>query len=146
MPRAPFFFHFYIMKDTQPKKKTSPPLFPLLQHFEIHRRDLLEQFLSLSKRARTCLDLVLKFLGNRNLAHAPIPETDGENPNRPVALTLALLAILTARLITTHHSTHQGTGQDSSQIRDLLDESFTGGGKGGGLLFHNHICKIEESG
>ena len=79
--------------------------FPLPQQLQIHRSDLLEQFLRQAKRAQTGLDFFLQLPGDGELAHPPIPHTDGENPDRPMALPLAFLAMLTAGLIATHHST-----------------------------------------
>ena len=79
------------MKDKQRKKKDLLPLtLTFLQQFEIHACDLLQQFLCLSKRAQAVLNLFLHLTGHRDLAYLPIPQADGENQNRAVALPLSL--------------------------------------------------------
>ena len=93
------------MKDKEHKKKTLRPLaltFP--EQLQIHLRDLLEYFLHLSERAQAFLYLFLQLIGDRDLAHLAIAETDGENPNRPVAFPIALLAKAATGLIAAHHA------------------------------------------
>ena len=93
------------MKDKERKKKTLPLLaLTFLQQFEIDLRDLLQNILRLSERTQAFFYLLLKFAGNRDLAHLAIAETDGENPNWPVAFALALLTKPAAGLIAAHHT------------------------------------------
>lgn len=93
------------MKDKERKKKTLRPLaLPFLEQLQIHLRDLLQYFLRLSEGAQAFFHLLLEFFGNGDLAHLAIAETDGENPNRPVAFALALFAEPTAGLIAAHHA------------------------------------------
>jgi len=101
------------MKDKKRKKKTLRPLtLPLLEQLQIQPRDLLQHFLRLSKRAQALFYLFPQFVGNRDLAHLPIAEIHGENPDRPVAFALALLAKPATGLIAAHHAAQQGTRQD----------------------------------
>ena len=91
------------MKDKERKKKTLRPLaLPFLEQFQIHLRDLLHHFLRLSERAQAFFHLFLEFDGNGDLAHLAIAETDGENPNRPVAF--ALLTEPATGFIAAHHA------------------------------------------
>ena len=129
------------MKDTIAKKNVLPPAFSFFQQLEIHHRNLLQQFLRLSKRTQIFPHLFHAFFGDGDLAHAPVCETDREYPDRPVAASLAFLAILTAGLITAHHSTQQGTWQDRGKVRHLLDESFAEGGQCNRFIFHLLIMK-----
>lgn len=93
------------MKDKEHKKRTLPPLaLTFLQQFQIDLRDLLQNFLRLSERAQAFFHLFLQFDGDGDLAHLPIAETDGENPNRPVAFALALLAEPATGFIAAHHA------------------------------------------
>ena len=93
------------MKDKRHKKKTlRAPTLPLLEQLQIHLRDLLQYFLHLSERTQAFLHFFLQFIGNGDLAHLPITETYGENPNRPVTLALALLAKSAAGLVAAHHA------------------------------------------
>ena len=93
------------MKDKEHKKKTLPPLaLPFLEQLQIHLRDLLEYFLHLSECAQTFFYLFLQLAGDGDLAHLAIAETDGENPNRPVAFAFALLAKPATGLIAVHHA------------------------------------------
>ena len=93
------------MKDKEHKKKTLPPLaLPFLEQFQIDLRDLLQRLLCLSERAQVFFDLFLQFDGDGDLAHLAIAETDGENPNWPVALALALLAEPATGFIAAHHA------------------------------------------
>jgi len=75
------------------------------------------------------------------LAHLPIPETDGENPNRPVAFPFALLARPATGLIAANHAAQQGPGQDSGRVRHLLNELLAGGGKLSDSVFHIYTMK-----
>jgi hypothetical protein len=86
------------------KKTLPPPALPFLEQLQIYVRDLLQYFLQLSERAQAFLDLFLQLTGNRDLAHLAIAETDGENPNRPVAFALALLAEPATGFIAAHHA------------------------------------------
>lgn len=129
------------MKDTIVKKRWLPPAFSIFQQLEIHHRNLLQQFLRLSKRTLTFPDLFLEFFGDGDLAHAPASETDREYPDWSVTAPLAFLAIPTTGLITVHHSTQQGTWQDRGKIRHLLDESFAGGSQRDLLIFHLQLMK-----
>src|SRR5204863_8029861 len=109
------------MKDKEHKKKTLPPLaltFP--EQLQIHLRDLLEYFLHLSECAQTFFYLFLQLAGDGDLAHLAIAETDGENPNRPVAFPLALLAKAATGLIAAHHAAQYGTRQDGGKIRHWM--------------------------
>src|SRR5882672_3797725 len=96
------------MKDKAHKKKTLRPLRPLalpfLEQLQIHLRDLLQYVLHPSERTQTLLYLFLHLAGDGDLAHLAIAETDGENPNRPVAFAFALLAKTTTGLIAAHHA------------------------------------------
>src|SRR6516225_10988975 len=95
------------MKDKEHKKKTLRTLaLPLLEQLQVQQRDLLQYFLRLSKRAQAFLHLFPQFIGDRDLAHLPIAKIHREDPNRPVALplALALLAKPAAGLIAAHHA------------------------------------------
>ena len=93
------------MKDKEHKKKPLRPLaLPFLEQLQIHLRDLLQYSLHLSERAQASLYLFLEFPGDGDLAHLPIAETDGENPNRPVAFPFALLAKPATGLIAANHA------------------------------------------
>ena len=94
------------MKDKEHKKKTLPPLaLPFLEQFQIDLRDLLQHLLCLSEREQAFFHLFLQFDGDGDLADLPIAETDGENPNRPVAFSLALLTEPATGFIAAHHAT-----------------------------------------
>jgi hypothetical protein len=94
------------MKDKKHKKKTLRSLaFPFLEQLQIHLCDLLQYFLRPSERTQTLLYLSLHLAGDGDLAHLAIAETDGENPNRPMALPFALLTKSAAGLIAAHHAT-----------------------------------------
>lgn len=81
------------MKDKEHKKKTLRPLaLAFLEQLQIHLRDLLQDLLHLSERTQTLLYLFLHLAGDGDLAHLAIAETDGENPNRPVAFALVTIA------------------------------------------------------
>jgi len=116
------------MKDTPPKKKELLSLLSFLQQLEIRHRDLFQQFLRLRKCTQALPNLSPKFPGDGNLSHAAVPETDGQNPDRPVALSLAFLTILTTGLIAAHHTAQQGTRQDGGKIRYLPNEALAGAG------------------
>ena len=93
------------MKDKQHKKKTLRPLvLPFLEQLQIHLRDLLEYMLHLSEGTQAFLYLFLHLAGDGDLAHLAIAETDGKNPNRPVAFAFALLAKAATGLIAAHHA------------------------------------------
>jgi hypothetical protein len=93
------------MKDKEHKKKTLRPLaLTLLEQLQIHLRDLLQYFLHLSERAEALLYLFLELTGDGDLAHLSIAKTDGENPNRPVAFSFAVLAKPATGLIAAHHA------------------------------------------
>ena len=81
-----------------------PLALPFLEQLQVHLRDLLEYVLHLSERAQAFLYLFLHLAGDGDLAHLAIAETDGENPNRSVALAFALLAKAATRLIAAHHA------------------------------------------
>ena len=84
---------------------TLPPLaLAFLEQFQIDLRDLLQNFLRLSERAQAFFHLLLQFDGDGDLAHLAIAETDGKNPNRPVAFALVLLAESAAGFIAAHHA------------------------------------------
>ena len=90
------------MKDKK-HKKTFPPLaLPFLEQFQIDLGDLLQRLLCLSERAQTLFHLLLQFDGDGDLAHLPIAETHGENPNRSVAF--ALLTEPATGFIAAHHA------------------------------------------
>jgi hypothetical protein len=94
------------MKDKGHKKKTlRPSALPFLEQLQIHLRDLLEYILHLSERTQAFLYLFLHLVGDRDLAHLTIAETDGENPNWSVAFAFALLAKAATGLIAAHHAT-----------------------------------------
>ena len=81
---------------------TLPPLaLAFLEQFQIDLRDLLQNFLRLSERAQAFFHVFLEFDGDGDLA---IAEADGENPDRPVAFALTLLAEPAAGLIAAHHA------------------------------------------
>jgi|SRR5580658_8655707 hypothetical protein len=125
------------MKDKPHKKKTLRTLaLPFLEQIQIHLRDLLEHLLHLSERTQPLLYLVLHLAGDGDLAHLSIAETDGENPNRPVAFPLGFFAKPAAGLVAAHHAAQQGTRQDSGKVRHLLEELFAGSGKLSDLIFH----------
>ena len=86
------------------QKKLLAPSLTFHQKVEVHLRDLLQEFLYLGVRLQTLLDLCLHLVGDGNLPHASIAEADGENPNRPVSLPLALLTITTTRFVAPHHA------------------------------------------
>jgi hypothetical protein len=87
------------------QKKTLRPLpLPFLEQLQIHLHDLLRYFLHLRKRALAFLHFYLQLVGDGDLAHLPIAETDGENPNRPVAFALDLLAKAATGLVAAHHA------------------------------------------
>jgi hypothetical protein len=93
------------MKDKEHKKKTLRPLaLPFLEQLQIHLRDLLQYFLHLSEGAQAFFYLSLQLAGDGDLAHLAIAETDGENPNRPVAFALALLAKPATGLVAAYHA------------------------------------------
>jgi hypothetical protein len=93
------------MKDKEHKKKTLRPLaLTLLEQLQIHQRDLLEYILRLSECTQAFLYLFLQLVGDRDLAHLAIAETNGENPNRSVAFALALFAETATGLIAAHHA------------------------------------------
>ena len=93
------------MKDKEHKKKTLRPLaLPFLEQLQIHLRDLLQYILHLSECTQTLLYFLLHLGRDGDLAHLAIAETDGENPNRPVAFTLALLAEPATGFIAAHHT------------------------------------------
>src|SRR5712692_1046736 len=102
------------MKDKEHQKKTLPP---------------------------PALAFLLHLAGNGDLAHLPIPETDGENPNRPVTFPFALLARPATGLIAANHAAQQGTGQDGGRVRHLLNKLFAGGGKLSDPFFHLYTMK-----
>jgi hypothetical protein len=130
------------MKDKKRKKKALRQLaLPFLEQLQIQLRDLLQYFLRLSERAQALFHLFLEFFGDGDLAYLAIAETHGENPNRPVAFALALLAEPAAGLIAAHHAAQQGTGQDGGKIRHLLKELLAGSGKLSDLIFHFYKMK-----
>ena len=93
------------MKDTERKKKTLRPLaLTFLEQLQVHLRDLLEYILHLSERTEAFIYFFLQLVGDRDLAHLAIAETDGENPNRSVAFAFALLAKSASGLIAAHHA------------------------------------------
>src|SRR6266568_5077388 len=93
------------MKDKEHKKRTLWSLtLPFFEQLQIHLRDLLQYILRLSERTQTLLYFFLHLAGDGDLAHLAIAETDGENPNRPVAFALALLAEPATGLIAAHHA------------------------------------------
>jgi len=93
------------MKDKERKKKTLLPLaLTFLEQLQIQLCDLLQYFLHLSECAQALLYLFLQLAGDGDLAHLAIAETDGENPNRPVALPLALLAKPATGLVAANHA------------------------------------------
>jgi hypothetical protein len=93
------------MKDKKHKKKTLRPLaLPFLEQLQIHLRDLLEYILHLGECALAFFYLFLHLAGDWDLAHLAIAETDGENPNRPVAFAFAPLAKAATGLIAVHHA------------------------------------------
>ena len=77
---------------------------PFLEQLQIHLRDLLQYFLHLRECAQAFFYLFLHLAGDGELAHLPIAETDGQNPNRPVAFPLALLAKPATGFIAAHHA------------------------------------------
>src|SRR6516225_5924356 len=130
------------MKDKEHKKKTLRTLaLPLLEQLQVQQRDLLQYFLRLSKRAQAFLYLFPQFIGDRDLAHLPIAEIHREDPNRPVALPLALLAKPAAGLIAAHHAAQQGTRQDGGEVRHPIEELLAGRGKLSDLIFHLYKMK-----
>jgi hypothetical protein len=134
------------MKDKEHKKKTLRPLaLPFLEQLQIQLRDLLQDFLCLSKRAQAFIHLFPQFVGDRDLAHLPIADTYREDPNRPVAFTLALLAKPAAGLIAAHHAAQQGTRQDGREVRHLLLEFLAGSGKLSCSIFHLYNMKDKRS-
>jgi hypothetical protein len=93
------------MKDKKHKKKTLRPLtLTFFEQLQIHLRDLLEYILHLSEGTQAFLYLFLHLSGDGDLAHLAIAETDGEDPNRPVAFAFALLAKAATGLIAAHHA------------------------------------------
>ena len=93
------------MKDKKHKKKTLRPLaLAFLEQLQIHLRDLLQQGLHPSEHAQALLHLFFQLVGDGDLAHLPIAETNGENPNRPVAFPLTLLAEPATGFIAVHHA------------------------------------------
>jgi hypothetical protein len=125
------------MKDKGHKKKTLRPLaLTFLEQLQIHLRDLLQHFLRLSERAQTFLDLFPQFVGDRDLAHFPIAEIHRENPNRSVAVALALLAKPATGLVAAHHAAQQGSRQDGGEVWYLLQELLAGRGKLSSPIFH----------
>jgi hypothetical protein len=131
------------MKDKEHKKELLP--LALLQQLNIRSGDPFQELLHSGKRAQTCLNLFLQPRRNGDLAHPPIPQTDGENPDRPVPLSFSLLAILTAGLITTHHSAEQRSGQDGAEIGQLLNELFTSSSEFSAFVFHLYDMKDKRS-
>jgi len=130
------------MKDKQHKKKALRSLaLPFLEQLQIHLPDPLDYFLHLSERAQTLLYLFLELAGDGDLTHPAITETDGENPNRPVAFAFAFLTKPATGLIAAHHTAQQGTGQDGGKVRQLLEELLTGSDKLSGLIFHFYKMK-----
>jgi hypothetical protein len=130
------------MKDKEHKKKILRPLaltFP--EQLQVHLRDLLEYILHLSERTQAFLYFFLQLVGDRDLAHLAIAETDRENPNRPVAFALALLAKSAPGFIAAHHAAQQGAGQDRGKVRHLLEELLAGGGKSSAFVFHFYKMK-----
>src|ERR1700730_18061056 len=130
------------MKDKKYKKKTLQPLtLAFLEQLQIHLRDLLQYFLHLSEGAQAFFYLFLQLAGDRDLTHLTIAETDGKNPNRPVAFTLALLAKPAARCVAVHHPAQQRAGQDAGEIRHLPQKLLAEGRKLDSLIFHLYTMK-----
>jgi hypothetical protein len=123
------------MKDSK-DKKSLPAALPFLQHLQIHRRNLLQQFLCLRERALALLDFLSQFIGYGDLAHTPIPETDGQYSDGPVAFSPALLAILATWFVAAHHSTQQGTRQYRGEVGHQANQSLAGGNSRCVLAFH----------
>src|ERR1700678_1299878 len=98
------------------KKESLPPALAFLQQIQIDLGDLLDQFPRLSQRPQTLLHFRHAFLGNRDLAHPPVAETDGEDANGSVAWALALLAEATPGFMTTHHPMQQRARQDDGRV------------------------------
>src|SRR5713101_1862582 len=114
------------MKDKGHKKKTLRSLaltFP--EQIQIHLRDLLQYFLHLSECAQAFFYLFLQLAGDGDLTHLAIAETDGENPNRPVAFPLALLAKAATGLIAARLNKEPGKTVERSGIcwRSCLREA-----------------------
>src|SRR6266849_4507302 len=103
MRRRPYLSSLRNERQGAQKKTLRPLALPFLEQLQIHLRDLLEYLLHLSERTQAFLYLLLQLAGDRALAHLAIAETDGENPNRPVAF--ALLAKPAPGFIAAHHAT-----------------------------------------
>src|ERR1035438_227837 len=112
------------MKDKECKKRGSlqPLALTFLEQLQIHLCDLLQHLLHLIERTQTRLYFFFHLAGNRDLPHLAIAETDGENPNRPVAFALTLLA-------KPAHRVYCSAPCDSirNPARRLKDRAFAGG-------------------
>src|ERR1700690_72058 len=133
------------MKDTKRKKRLPPPL-AFLEQVHVQRGNLFEKFLHPRKGAQTLFHLWFQFGRNGDLAHTPIPQTDGENPDGPVALPGSFFAIPATGLIAAHHAAEQRSRQDRAGLGQLGHQSSASGGKFGRFIFHRHLLKDKPCG